>query len=198
MSPRTIIWIVFILVFVVGRALRKALAGGVERRRAEAGDAGYEATTADIQEFLRGLTSAAGQGTVGVQQGPADGMQVLEGPARAEAARPAAPVGRAAATPFWEGRPAVPIAVPGPAAKPLPVRTQRRRQPAQQPKRRPREPLAAAGRPTVVPPKAAAGGPPLSLALRGTDLRRAVVWAEILGPPVSRRRARRLPPGSPQ
>ena len=197
MSPRTVIWIVVFLIFVLGRALRKALAGSAERTRAGAGEAGYEATTADIQEFLRGLTPAAGQRTVGTQQGPAGGMQVLEGPARAEAARPAAPVARAAATPFWEGRPVVPIAVPGPAAKPRPVGTQRRRQPAQQRKRQPREPLAA-GRPTVVPPKAAAGGPPLSLALRGTDLRRAVVWAEILGPPVSRRRARRLPLGSPQ
>jgi len=197
MRPQTVIWIVFILIFVVGRALRKALAGSAERTRAQPGEAGYEATTADIQEFLRGLTSAAGPRTVGGQQGPADGMQVLEGPVRAEAARPAAPGARAAATPFWEGQPAVPIAVPVPAAKPRPVRTQRPRQPAQQPKRRPREPLAAR-RPTVVPPKAAAGGPALPLGLRGTDLRRAVVWAEILGPAVSRRRARRLPPGSPQ
>lgn len=176
MGTDTIIFLIFVLVFVFGGAIKKFI-----ERLNEQGQAGrrpradFEATPDELAEFLRGLSAA---------RRPA---------ARAEA-RPAAP------DRFWEALPAEPepetlrtalMAAPAataPAARPRPAEPRRRRRPAASRRARPAE----SGRPTAeaVPAEAAKAAAAFPLALRGMGLRNAVVWSEVLGPPVALRQRR--------
>ena len=215
MSPSSIMWAILIVIFVVGRALKSARSESGRRAAAGVDDEGFEAAPEEIQEFLRSLTTAAQRRAAGGEGGvpgaaerarPAGPARVqaggapLRGPGAPARARPPGPARvQAGAAPFWAPAPAV-EEMPDvrPAPQPRRVRTQSRKKPTPRRKSPPREVVAATERAAAAAPKKPRGDAAPVLALRGTDLKRAVIWAEVLGPPVSRRRNRRLPLGPQQ
>jgi hypothetical protein len=182
----TIFWIIVILLFVIGRALKSAKDATGRQGEAVPDDEGFQATPDEIQDFLRSLNAAAQRRGAGVNVAPEVGERARLTPP--QATQPA----------FWEGvAPVQPMPV---VETPRPQRPRRAQAPRKAPARRkapPREVLVATP-PAAPAPQKQQGTAAHRLALRGTDLRRAVVWSEVLGPPVSCRRARRLPLGPQQ
>jgi len=188
MNFGSVIWGIVILVVVIRRLLKGAREGAKRQGGARA-EKGFEAAPEEIQAFLRSLTAAKQQRAAGVQERPA--VAAGQRPAQASAPRAAEPT-------FWKGKPVrQPMPVVTPRPQPRTKRTKARKQkPVQRRKSPPREVLAA--REPAAAPKPTHGRAAPVLGLRGTDLKRAVVWSEVLGPPVSLRRNRRLPLGPQQ
>lgn len=194
MNLRAIFWLV-VIVFVIGRAIKKSVEGAAAQQKAETEDETYAASPEEVREFLRGLgprpaprVQAPAAGGAGIVR---DVLAALGGESVAAAERP-----RIARPAPWEAEKSRPAATRAPARSPRrPRRPRREEQPRpptaeRPPSRRPEAPPVIPGRP------GGRGGTPLRFALRGRDLRKAIVWAEVLGPPVSLRRSRRpaLPP----
>ena len=167
----------------------------------------YEATPDEVRDFLRSLSGgpagrpvgqpAAGQQRVAPGQqrmaagpAPAAGVQdVLDGAALQQAP----PRPEPAPFPWDEHPPAVQAAQPAQRRRPAgppPVQEQpaprvrrRKAKPAAKKPKRARKAVKA-----EVPPVAKKAAAVTPLALRRFGLKQAVVWAEILGPPVSLRR----------
>ena len=181
----TVVWAIIIVVVVVSRVLKGARSED-EKRKVARDQEGFEAAPEEIQEFLRSLSTAAQRKAEGVRAQPEAAVQ----PRPAQAALP-----RPTDTAFWEAKPTrqpTPVvAVPTP--RPKRSKPRRKSQPTARRKSPPPEVLAAR-EPVAVPKPTSSRGAPI-LALRGTDLRRAIVWSEVLGPPMSLRRNRRLPLG---
>ncbi|MHC4788515.1 MAG: hypothetical protein ACYS8K_04830 [Planctomycetota bacterium] len=186
MSVDTIIFIVVVILFVFGGALKKLLERVAQQVQAdrEGGEA-FQASPEEIEKFLRGL-GVRGEPPAPEGHPPAAAEpQRAFGPAEAaepppaqlrQARQPPAPAGRRA--------PARRLAVPRPRRQAEPeAEDLRARLTAAE---RVGRPPAPAPPPVAVPSGAR---PP-----RGADLRQAVIWAEILGTPVGLRRLRRRPP----
>jgi hypothetical protein len=192
--------VVFILIVVVIGAvsivkkLKEMVEGQVER----GGDVhvDYEATPAEIQEFLRSISTGRPQ-QANVQAPPAP----RPAPVRRQA-RPAQPAQAPAERSFWDAlespAPAAPVPVEQPTPPPAPVRaeeprpqavTRRRRTRRREPTAVPVEAVKPSEAPAAEKAKAAAGVTPL--ALKNMDLRQAFAWSEILAPPVAVRRQSR-------
>jgi hypothetical protein len=181
-----VFWLI-IAVFVIGRVIKSIKGAAEQQAAAGADEEGFEAAPEEIQEFLRSLTTAAQRRAAGAEGPPA--VAVRREPRPVRAARQ-----RAAQAPFWTPPPPVqPKPAARPTAKPQPSRASRKKRVA--PRKSPPREVLAARPPAQTAPKPRRGGKAPILALRGTDLKRAVVWSEILGPPVSLRRTRRLPIG---
>lgn len=177
MGVDTILFIIFIVVVLFGGAVKKLLDKLQEQVAAQGRDRiDYEASPEQVMEFLEGLRTAQ-QPQVGGQEAPAgEGLREVR-------ARPELPK---------------PIVVPPQLERQAPSPPQ---QPRVAPRKRPRRRVAAPSAPgarrkkeAAVPPQARRAAAVTPLALRGTGLRQAVVWSEILGPPVSVRRSRQRPP----
>jgi len=177
MGVDTILFIIFIVVVLFGGAVKKLLDKLQEQLAAQGRDrVDYEASPEQVMEFLEGLRTAQ-RPRVGGQEAPA-GEGLREARARAELPRPIV------LPPQLERQ----APSPPPAPRVAPRKRPRRRAEAPSPTaaRRKKEP--------ALPPQARKAAAVTPLALRGTDLRQAVVWSEILGPPVSMRRSRTRPP----
>ncbi|MGD2174249.1 MAG: hypothetical protein PVJ27_02510 [Candidatus Brocadiaceae bacterium] len=164
-----------IIVFSVIKKALESLAEKTERGAARGG--GYEASAREIQDFLKSL---------GVQQEPEE----QPGRAPREQARAEARVQRAQAARRM-----------GPPAGPptAPRMRERRREPAKKRrKRRKTVPPQREEKPAATEPSEARQkvGPALPPSGR-LSLKQAIVWSEILGPPVSLRRSRHhVPPAT--
>ncbi len=177
MGLDTILFIIFIVVVLFGGAVKKLLDRLQEQVAAQGRDrVDYEASPEQVMEFLEGLRTEQ-QPQVGGQEAPV-GEGLREARARPELPRPIV------ASPQLERQ--------APSPLPLP-----RVAPRKRPRRRAEAPSAAGARrkkEPALPPQAQKAAAVTPLALRGTDLRQAVIWSEILGPPVSVRRSRLRPP----
>ncbi len=217
MTIRTIILIMIFGSMVVRAILKKLTEAQAEQPRGQGqGETVYEASPDEVRDFLRSLSGAPGPrpgaaaqpGEVApravgepermaVGRGPAlDALDVFEvAPVRQAPQRPERalfpwdehPPERPVAEPAQPRRPAVPRPVE--EATP-PPRVRRRRAKPKARKKAEQAPKPAKARVPAVAKKAAAVTP---LALRGFGLKQAVVWSEILGPPVSRRHGRGRP-----
>jgi hypothetical protein len=178
--------IIFIVIVVVVFAasiikkLKEMVEGQVERGQDVRVD--YEATPAEIQDFLRSITAGQRQ-EVNVEAPPA-------APQPAQVRRQARPAEAPAGRSFWDALEGPVPAAPAAAAPVTPKAAPRRRK---RPRREPAAPPAQAVKPPEAPApekaKAAAGLTPL--ALKGMDLKQAFAWSEILAPPVALRRRSR-------
>ena len=181
-----IVMIVIGVFLVVGHLVKRALQAGAAEGRKSPGVEGtegeWDAGAQQVRQFLQDI--ARGR----------------RPPTQAEAAEPAAPA-RAVIAPKPEIIPPVfapPLAVkeaePTARLEPLALaaRPPRRRRP-----RARRRPVRRAAPAAPTPARHTVPRPPLPIAPRlvGSDLKNAVLWLEILGPPVSaRRRGGHRPP----
>jgi len=171
------IFFIIILVFAISAIKRAMEAASKEAQKNAPRGRDFEASPSEVEEFLRSLQQARRQQPQ-VQARP-DRPQAP--PAEGMRPRAAAPV----EAPFWqeEGRQAVRQARPvAPAVRPTRVRRPRTRDVddqveelvAKEPVRQSPPPEA---KPAVVTPPA----------LKKIGLKEAVIWSEILGPPLSKR-----------
>jgi len=168
-----IILIIFVIIFVISglKRLLQMLAEQAEGERAQRPD--VEATPTEIEEFLRGLQAARRQ------QPQARARQVAAPRAGRIAAR--APAEAPPAAPFWqEGGPGAREPVP----QVRPTRVQRR----PEPKEPAPGPTPARERAEAAPAAAATPVAVTPAGLKRISLKDAIVWSEILGPPLSMRR----------
>ncbi len=174
--------LIVVLFFILG-GLKKALeAAGQAQQRAKGRAGGdFEASPEEVQEFLRGLEAAHGKPAA---EPPEDrpGRQAAE-PVR-ERKRP---------QPLWEAAGEAEPATSVSARQATIARARRARRARPREDRKSIVPKPAAETADQSVPAEAAVAP---AALKKFGLRQAVVWSEILGPPVSRRRVPgHRPPG---
>ncbi len=184
MGAGNFIFFIIVLIFIVS-AIKRAMEKAADEAKKNAPKGrDFEASPSEVEEFLRSLQKARRQQTQ---------VQAQRGAPRAQPARPQArpaegmrPRAQAAAeAPFWmgESRGAVRSVKPAaPAARPVRVR-----RPAERDADDHVEALVAREPVKEEPPpkpKAAVVTPPQ---LRKVSLKDAVIWSEILGPPLSRR-----------
>ncbi len=167
----------FILVFNIIRKAAEALARQQAAARREA-ETTYKASPAQVREFIEQVRRATGDLTQELRTEPSP-EQAAEPPPGVESEPEVLPAVEVA--PLIEAEPAVRR-----AAAPLPALPQPEARPAPR-RRRKRPAVAAAGRLPETTPSAPAAA--------GFDLRQAVIWSEILGPPLClRRRVGHRPP----
>jgi hypothetical protein len=195
--------VILLLFFVVPALVKKILSMVQEQAKPDQGERGtYEATPDEIADFLRSIERGRAQAQPEAGPRPAAGepgrpaggvaMQVPEAPAAPAMPEAAALVRptlrRPARAPKQRAEAPARAASAGRArtAKPR-KRTRRTRRPAQQAPRTAKARPAKKGKGVraVVPAKRAPATP-----RSAADLRQAVIWSEILGPPVSVRRRR--------
>jgi hypothetical protein len=175
----TIMVVIFVLIFLGGSLVKRLLAGLSQQAAAEPGQKRvYEATPQEVREFLESLARPrAAQPPIRAEV-PQEGPQGLLTVVR-EQARPAVPPARQAVR--REPQPALRKRAPRPPRR-APERA--RVEPEPQPK-----PAAVPARGPGIPPREAPAA--LLLALRGSELKKAVIWSEILAPPVALRAGQR-------
>jgi hypothetical protein len=194
-----VVFLVVAAVVLLGRLLKKATeAGGRDAARTRGQPPDYRASAQEIKEFLRNLQRGrqpAAQVPAPAAQAPGElvvPIEMLEPSAPVLETQPVAVVRPAAA-----GLDIAPVLeVP---AEARPVARVRRRKPPDRARARPkRAPVAAtpvqAPKEGPVPAAAAAAAAVaaagMPVALRRLGLREAVVWSEVLGPPLGLRRLR--------
>lgn len=194
-----VIFLVVAAVVLLGRLLKKATeAAGRDAARTRGQPPDYRASAQEIKEFLRNLQRGrqpAAQVPSPAAQAPGElvvPIEMLEPSALVLEAEPVA-----AARPAAAGLDIAPVLeVP---AEARPVARVRRRKPPDRARARPK-PAPVAATPVQAPkegpvPAAAAAAAAVAaagmpVALRRLGLREAVVWSEILGPPLGLRRLR--------
>ena len=194
-----VIFLVVAAVVLLGRLLKKATeAAGRDAARMGRQPPGYRASPQEIKEFLHNLQRGrqpAAQVPAPSAQAPGElvvPIEMLEPSALVLEAEPVA-----AARPVVAGLDIAPVLeVP---AEARPVARVRRRKPSGRATARPK-PAPVAATPVQAPkegpvPAAAAAAAAVAaagmpVALRRLGLREAVVWSEILGPPLGLRRLR--------
>lgn len=202
-----IVPLIVIIIFALS-GLKKLLQSVAEQAQEGRGeDSGeYVASPSDLQDFLRGLEQARReQGGAAAQAGAGQGRAAegapqrrrrpQEGAARARGGGRQAAARRAerslevqqGATAFWEQTE---------AEETPPPPTEKKREEKPKPAVRAEAAAARKAEPSRERPELPALTPE---GLKSADLRQAVIWSEILGPPVSKRpRPGHVPPTGPE
>ncbi len=188
MGLDTVLFIIFVIVVFFGGIVKRlldSLAGQPEARERRRVD--YEATQEQIRQFLEGLQPPQ-EARVADEETPAV-ARLLDAEAEPELRGPVVRPS-SAGRPVLRRSPREGRQTPSPAREP---RVSPRRRAPRGRAEAPSAPQAGKGEQPGLPPQALKAAAVTPLAFRGMDLKRAVLWSEILGPPVSARRGRRRP-----